>query len=422
MDQNTGVAQSRSGTTVGDRVPRLSLAERDRRWALIRRQMDDRGLDCLAIVVIGMWGDMGNAAYISSVYLPGAGGILVIFPRHGEVTVHMAGNLANLEMWRQSQDWVPDILAASQPISWSKTTVDRLREQGLENGRIGVVGAGGALTPEGGSARVLIGRGSELLPTATWEDATDLIENVRLIKSEEEVALLEKAAEIGDRAFEAMAGYAKAGVSSRAVYAHLIHSMLENGSGTPFVLWDAGPSPVHGVWVPDTHILQPGHVVLTEYSPFVRGYEAQFQRALVIGHMPELYGRLFDAALASYERGLEVLKPGNTFGDVSRAMAGPIEAAGFVSITPYYHGLNPNYPISFSPAGRRLAQAQDMARWQEHQTRLEAIPVQPGMLLAFEPNAVTTDQRQGVHVGDPILVTPSGARRLSRTPMHWLII
>jgi len=412
---------ARSADQIDTRVPRLSLAERDRRWQAIRAQMDKRGLDCLAAVVLGS-GDMGNIGYLSSVYLRGAGGALVVFPRRGEVSVHMGGNLANLQMWRRSQDWVTDIIPAPQPISFSQITVGRLSELGLEKGRVGVVGSGGPMVPEGGPTRIFIERGEHLLPEAVWEDATDLVETARLIKSEEEVTFVQKAAEIGDLAIEATAHYAKAGMRSRAVYARLISAMVENGSDIPFILWDAGPSPVHGVWIPDDNILRPGHVIVTEYSAYYRGYEAQFQRPMAVGHVPDLYARLFDAAVASYQKGLETLKPGNTFADVTNAMSEPVKAAGFITITPYYHGLSPQFPISFSQARRSLYPSESLPRWQEFQDRMGSLPVEPGMVIAFEPNAVTADQRSGVHVGDPILVTESGNRRLSRLPLEWFIV
>jgi len=407
---------------VDDRVPYLSLTERDRRWELVRGEMEKRGLDCLMLVAPGIGGDMANIAYLTSVYKPGAGGALAVFPQKGEVTVHMGGNLANIEMWRHSQDWIKGVLSAPQPISFAQVTIDRLKEMGLEKGRVGVVSTGGALVPDGGMARIYTVRGRELLPQATWEDTTDLVDNVRVIKSGEEIALIQKASDIGDRAIEVTAQYAKAGVRSKAVYARLISAMVEGGSELPFILWDAGPSPVHGVWIPDNNILRPGYVIMNEFSPFYRSYEAQFQRPMAVGYVPDLYARLFDAAFASYRRGLETLKPGKSIGDVVKAMAEPIQKAGFITITPYFHGLNPFIPIAFSHDRRRLYRAEDQPKWNEFQGQLEAMPVRSGMVLAFEPNAVTPDQRSGVHLGDSILVTQSGNRRMSQLPMEWFIV
>src|SRR3972149_2779273 len=88
------------------RLPHISLVERDRRWQRVRRKMDERGLDCLAVVVIGHSSDMSNMAYLSSIHFPGAGGALLVFPRNHEPTVHMGGNLANLEMWRHTLGWI----------------------------------------------------------------------------------------------------------------------------------------------------------------------------------------------------------------------------------------------------------------------------------------------------------------------------
>ena len=406
------------------RLPHISLVERDRRWQRVRRKMDERGLDCLAVVVIGHSSDMSNMAYLSSIHFPGAGGALLVFPRNHEPTVHMGGNLANLEMWRHTQEWVKEIRPAPQPLSWPRATMDRLRELGLSKSRVGVVNQADAPGVDCSLAEFFAHRARDIMPDVAWEDAGGLIEEVRLIKSDEEIALMQKATEIGDQAILKTAEFAKAGIPSRAVYARLYASLVECGSEHPFILWDAGPSPVHGVWVPDGHILEPGHIILNEYSAYYYLYQSQFQRPMAVGFVPDTYKRLFDAARASYERGFETLKPGNTFGNVVQAMAEPVLAAGFITVTPHFHGmgLSLERPIAFSQKRRSLYQDLDTARWHQFQNDMEQLAVQPGMTITFEPNAVTPDQKQGVHVGDTLVVREKGAERMSKLPLEWFIV
>jgi len=54
--------------------------------------------------------------------------------------------------------------------------------------------------------------------------------------------------------------------------------------------------------------------------------------------------------------------------------------------------------------------------------RVMNIDVKPGMILAFEPH-VTFDKVHGIHLGDPVLVTNSGCRRLSKLTLDdWVSV
>ena len=85
-------------------------------------------------------------------------------------------------------------------------------------------------------------------------------------------------------------------------------------------------------------------------------------------------------------------------------------------------GLSLERPIAFSQKRRSLYQDLDTARWHQFQNDMEQLAVQPGMTITFEPNAVTPDQKQGVHVGDTLVVREKGAERMSKLPLEWFIV
>ena len=129
-------------------VPRLSLTERDARWARVRSLMDRDGLDAIVALHNSSNWDAGNA---NGRYLSCIGGncaqISVVFPREGAVTA-VTGPVPTPAYWREFQAWVEDIRAAFfHPVP---VVIDRLRELGLERGRIGIAGlAGVARQPDG---------------------------------------------------------------------------------------------------------------------------------------------------------------------------------------------------------------------------------------------------------------------------------
>src|SRR5262249_27737373 len=92
-------------------LPRLSRAERDRRWATVRERMAERGLEC---IVLWGWPTMWDFYTANARYLCPVGGNaefnVLVFPRVGEPTcfIYMP---TFIEGWRSAQDWVTDIRA-----------------------------------------------------------------------------------------------------------------------------------------------------------------------------------------------------------------------------------------------------------------------------------------------------------------------
>src|SRR5436309_1043794 len=90
-------------------LPRLSLAERDRRWARVRALMAREGLDALITLTNSASWDHGNS---NGRYLSSIGGncaqASVVFPADGSVTV-FTGPVPTPAFWLKRQDWVDDI-------------------------------------------------------------------------------------------------------------------------------------------------------------------------------------------------------------------------------------------------------------------------------------------------------------------------
>jgi Xaa-Pro dipeptidase len=162
-------------------LPRLSRSERDRRWALVRGRMQERGLD--AIVLWG-WATMWDFYTANARYLCPVGGNaefnVLVFPASGEPTCFVQMPTF-VEGWRSAQDWVGDVRARGG--TWADTVAKRINELGLGNGNIGMDGLAGPLDPDGWLPHSVYIRLKELLPEARLVDICDMLEQVRAIKS-----------------------------------------------------------------------------------------------------------------------------------------------------------------------------------------------------------------------------------------------
>ena len=382
----------------------LSLQERDRRYGLIRASMRERRLDALII-----WGSCAkwdsktaNIRYISQI---GGNGeeAMAIFPLEGEPTVFLWSPIMR-EEWLESQQWVKD-LRARRP-NWSDVVVERLKEMRLEGASLGVVGLEGR-EPEGDIPYVTYSRILQGCPRARFENATDLLEEIRLVKSAEEIALMREAMRIGDEATEVLYRMSRPGVGERDIFAEMIGVMLKEGAEHPVMfLWESGtPDRARRLTYNKNRALKPGDVICTEYAPRFQGYYGHFQRAVAVQDPVPPYGELLEASALAYERGMSMAKAGITVGEFYDACAEPILSRGLeIYKGPLFHGVGLGWETPLGMPGMS--------------ERLRARKLVEGMTLAIEVGAATEGRSKGVHLGDVIVVRKNGVESLSRFPVE----
>jgi len=309
-------------------LPRLSLAERDRRWAAVRKQMAARGLD--AFVLWG-WPTMWDFYTANARYLAPIGGNaefnVLVFPADGEPTsiVQMP---TFLEGWRAAQDWVADV--RPRRVSWADSVADRIKEFKLEAGRIGTDGLAGPLDPDGWLPHDVYMRLQSLLPNAQIVPLDDMLEKVRAIKSAEEIAVLRRAAALGDLMLAACRDMARPGVKECEVYAGMMAAMTANGGEEPTLfLWNCDRYPYpHPFRVPTTRPIERGDLIICEMHPKLGGYFTHVERTFCLGEPEDRQLAIYEGCIAAYQRGLESFGPGKTISVALEAVKDEIDARG----------------------------------------------------------------------------------------------
>ena len=80
----------------------------------------------------------------------------------------------------------------------------------------------------------------DTLPQAKSVNATEMMQEIRAVKSAEEVSLLERSAAIVEKTIEAMVENANPGVSEKELYGAMVHAMLANGGELPTLFFLSG--------------------------------------------------------------------------------------------------------------------------------------------------------------------------------------
>ena len=419
------MAKFKSGEEAGHHasyVPKLSLQERDRRWLLIRERMVLDGLDCLLFVANDSRFDMGlaNMRYVTHIATKHDG--FAFFPMEGEPVAWALSAFQHIpsgSSYLYTQDWVTDI----RPSVGTAPVVSFLKERGYERATIGLVGMRSAMNIDiiPVSAYEYIRRE---LPHARIVDATLLIEDLRRIKSPEEIGMLEKAGELARKMVDTMIQSAEPGKKECEVFADMVHTQIANGGeANIFIFLSSGPvnAPgsnkqlLHGAQpfaTPTTRTLEEGDIIITEFHSNWGGYLAAVEFSLYLGKAPDELKRVHEVCVQCLERLKETMRPGVTFREVLEAEREPCLRAGmdFVELGFHGHGLtSPEVPTAVTHPD---------APWGAGKSILD---MQARENMVFGTNIDIHDPRWkkdvGVMLGDTLHITADGARPLVNIPL-----
>lgn len=154
-----------------------------------------------------------------------------------------------------------------------------------------------------------------------FADGSGVIEQVRAVKSDAEIALIRRSARISDKAIRAGIDAAGPDVSEREVAAHVYHKMIAAGSEDPGFapLIRAGDAldQEHVTW--RERRLGSGESLFLELSASVSRYHAPLSRLVHVDRLPDGIDRPAAIATDALHAVLDALRPGTTAGAVHAA-------------------------------------------------------------------------------------------------------
>jgi Xaa-Pro aminopeptidase len=389
-------------------LPKFSATERDRRWGRVRELMRAAGLDA----IIGFPNQSHWDQFQADIrYLTHIGGhqyeVAVVFPLAGEVTAFVRG--ANeVEWFGIAQEWVKDIRATRR--TWGEPVIERMKELKLDTARIGVSGLSGLLrAPEGTVVTGMLEKVKNAFPKATFENATELLQDARSIKGQEEVAFIERAAEILDRVVETIVAKARVGVMENEVVAAIWQTIIASGGDYPSMThWGAGKGVPWASRIAPHRKLQAGDMINTELEAKYGGYIAQTVQAACLGKIPPELRRAFDASVAIFDDLVGIMKPGVTYREVIGRYQKLVRESGHIPKGMLLHGrgIGEDRPQVTGEADVGYTVAQ-------YTMHLD-IPLVEGNVVVLKPGAMPADAPDSIRCGDTVVIERAGARRLGK--------
>lgn len=372
----------------------FSQVEYDRRIALTRYAMEIAGLDALFITdpsnQAWLTGYDGWSFYVHQGVLLGMEGEPIWWGRF----MDSMGAMRTCWMSSDSIFGYADKYVQSTLRHPMQDLAEKMRDLGLASATIGVEMENYYYSAK--AHQVLCAE----LPNATISDATALVNWQRLIKSQEEISFIRKAARISERIIETAIDRAEPGVRKNDVVADIMHAGITGVDD----IWGDYPAIVpltpsgldataaHLTWNGDP--MREGEATFFELSGCYRRYHAPLCRTVFLGKPPQEMLDAENAQLEGMEAAIDVARAGNRTCDIAKTLVEVLQKHGIFREGRCGYPIGLSYPPDW---GERTASLRI-----EDETIL-----QPGMTFHFMP-ALWMDT-WGLETTETILITESGA-------------
>ncbi|WP_299540951.1 M24 family metallopeptidase [uncultured Streptomyces sp.] len=168
-------------------------------------------------------------------------------------------------------------------------------------------------------------------PALRLDDLGTTVEQLRLVKDEEEIGCLRIAAEIADQALGELLESILVGRTERHLALELERRLVDHGADGPAFATSvaAGPHAGQGRHRPTDRRVEEGDFLSVALGANYRGYRCEIGRTFVIGTAPAAWQiELYDLVFAAQRGAREALLPGAACRDVDAAARVPLVSAG----------------------------------------------------------------------------------------------
>jgi Xaa-Pro aminopeptidase len=230
---------------------------------------------------------------------------------------------------------------------------------------------------------------------------TNLVEGLRLYKDAEEIEALQRAVDLGDKAFQHVAKRIEPGWTEKDVAWKIEKYVREHGGdGLSFdTLVGAGERGSMPHCAPSDRKLKKGEGVVIDMGADLGGYMSDLTRTIFLGKPTDQFKKVYDIVLAAQLTAEELVESGMTGEQAHMLAHNVIDEAGYGD--DFGHGLGHGIGLQVHEAPRLAKAATDVLK--------------PGMVFTIEPG-IYLPGWGGVRIEDMVVLENGKARVMSRAP------
>ncbi|MDC1112224.1 Xaa-Pro peptidase family protein [Candidatus Pelagibacter sp.] len=243
------------------------------------------------------------------------------------------------------------------------------------------------------------------------EDQSELITKLRVIKSQEEIVYVKKAAELGDNALDQAWKYTKAGVSEAKILAEMQKVVLEGGGDYPAneYIIGSGHNALLCRYQAEKRNLSNQDQLSIEWAGTYKHYHSAMFRTIPIGKADPKHIKMHEACVEALTNCENQLKPGNKVGEVFDVHAKTFDDLGYNKSRMNACGYS--LGSTFSP---------NWMDWPMLYTENPYI-IEPGNVFFMHMILMDSENQLAMNLGETYLVTKDGNERLGKQKLDLVV-
>ena len=244
------------------------------------------------------------------------------------------------------------------------------------------------------------------------EDKSELITKLRVVKSDEEITYVRKAANLADLALEEVWKYAKSGASEAKILAEMNRVIFEGGGDYPaneFII-GSGKNALLCRYQAEKQILNKEDQLTIEWAGAYRHYHSAMFRTIPIGKANQKHFKMHEACVEALTNCENKLKPGNKIGEVFDIHAKTFDDHGFKNARMNACGYS--LGATFSP------------NWMDWPMLYTGNPyiIQSGNVFFMHMILMDSESNLAMNLGETYLVTENGNERLGKQKLDLVVL
>lgn len=235
---------------------------------------------------------------------------------------------------------------------------------------------------------------AQRVPGVRIEDKTQILMQMRAVKSAAELKLIEQAAKITEAAYAQMIRHIRAGLNESQLQLALETVYKQQGGDIAYgTIVGGGLNGTVLHYIDNNQPLVDGDLIVIDSAASFGGYASDITRTFpVSGKFTPDQRDTYEVVLASQLAAIKASKPGATLADVDAAARKVIDKAGYADH--FIHSIG--HPLGLSVH--------------------DVIPDHPlveNMVITIEPGIYIPDRKLGIRIEDDLVITKKGNRNIT---------
>ena len=283
-----------------------------------------------------------------------------------------------------------------------------LSELNLEKSNLGIEYEAYGLT-----GRNAIRLNNSLKDFTVLHDKSELVSKLRVIKSDEEIKYVRKAAELADKALDEVWKNAKTGVSEGKILAEMQKVIFEGGGDYPaneFII-GSGHNALLCRYQSEKRVLSNPDQLTIEWAGTYKHYHSAMFRTIPIGKADPKHFKMYEACVNALTNCEKKLIPGNAVGEVFNAHAKTFDDLGYKKSRMNACGYS--LGATFSP------------NWMDVPPMIftgNPLIIKPGMVFFMHMILMDSEAQLAMNLGETYLITKKGNERLGKQKLDLVIL